>query len=121
MKKLVFTFLALSTMASTIVLADDRNSGAVQINIEKETVPGGMQATPRSSSTEISSDAIINDVKTVLLGSFRKYVVKVTVFDGTVTLRGAVDSQEDKDKIEDVVKKVRGVKAVDNQLEVISK
>ena len=44
--------------------------------------------------------------------------VKIITQDGVVTLRGPVKSAEEKATIADVSKKTKGVKRVDNQLEV---
>lgn len=41
--------------------------------------------------------------------------------DGAVVLTGIVDKQEDKTKAEDTVKKISGVKSVDNQITVKKK
>ena len=42
----------------------------------------------------------------------------VTVKDGVVTLKGQVRTQKGKDKAEKIVKKIKGVVKVDNQLMV---
>lgn len=44
--------------------------------------------------------------------------VKVITRDGVVTLRGPVDSAEEKARIADLARNTSGVKRVDNQLEV---
>ena len=44
--------------------------------------------------------------------------VKIITQDGTVTLRGPVKTQEEKDRIEEIARSVAGVKTVDSQLEV---
>jgi osmotically-inducible protein OsmY len=44
--------------------------------------------------------------------------VKVITADGIVTLRGPVQSAEEKEKINAAVERVAGVRRVDNQLEV---
>jgi osmotically-inducible protein OsmY len=44
--------------------------------------------------------------------------VKIITQDGNVTLRGPVQTQEEKDRIDEIARKVAGVKAVDSQLEV---
>ena len=43
---------------------------------------------------------------------------EVTVKDGVVTIRGRVDTERGKSKATRLAKKVKGVKSVDNQLEV---
>jgi len=47
--------------------------------------------------------------------------IKIMTVNGTVTLRGVVESQAEKDSIEARAKKVAGVSKVDNQLEVKNK
>ena len=47
--------------------------------------------------------------------------LQVDVKDGVVTLRGKVETNEQKNKAEKLAKKVAGVKQVDNELEVSGK
>ena len=47
--------------------------------------------------------------------------LQVDVKDGVVTLRGKVETNEQKSKAEKLTRKVSGVKQVDNQLEVVGK
>jgi len=47
--------------------------------------------------------------------------VKIITADGKVTLRGPVDSQEEKDIIEGIAQEVAGKENVDNQIEVAAK
>lgn len=47
--------------------------------------------------------------------------VKFNVNNGNVTLRGTVDTQDDKTKIEDNVRKVKGVRQVNNQITFMGK
>ncbi|HEY8269431.1 MAG TPA: BON domain-containing protein [Pseudobdellovibrionaceae bacterium] len=47
--------------------------------------------------------------------------IKIITLDGIVTLRGPVESQEEKQRIDALAKKTAGVKRVDNQLDVKSK
>ena len=44
--------------------------------------------------------------------------IKIVTLNGAVTLRGPVDSQQEKDAIEGRAKNVGGVTSVDNQLEI---
>ena len=44
--------------------------------------------------------------------------IRVIANNGTVTLRGIVDNNQEKQRIEDAVKTVDGVKKIDNQLDV---
>ena len=47
--------------------------------------------------------------------------VKIITVDGVVTLRGPVDSPDEKSRIQQKAQQVAGVKRVDNQLEVVSR
>jgi len=47
--------------------------------------------------------------------------VKIITVDGVVTLRGPVESAQEKTEIAKIVKQVDGVKRVDNQLEIAAK
>ncbi|MGZ3744582.1 MAG: BON domain-containing protein [Pseudobdellovibrionaceae bacterium] len=47
--------------------------------------------------------------------------IKIITLGGTVTLRGPVETQEEKQRLDALTKKTAGVKKVDNQLEVKSK
>ncbi len=60
---------------------------------------------------------------TVAPGMFSRGYPNVSfdVSNAVVTLKGSVDSQDDKVKIEDSVKKIKGVRQVNNQLTVVGK
>ncbi len=47
--------------------------------------------------------------------------VKIITLNGVVTLRGPVESANEKTKIEEIAKKTAGVKRVDSQIEVQTK
>jgi osmotically-inducible protein OsmY len=44
--------------------------------------------------------------------------VKIITIDGVVTLRGPVENSAEKNKLQAIAKKTKGVKQVDNQLEI---
>lgn len=46
----------------------------------------------------------------------QQFKINVDVKDGVVTLRGRVDTEEDKRKIEELITPLRGVERVDNRL-----
>lgn len=68
----------------------------------------------------ISDDAIYDNVRIKLASDVdvKGGALKVEVKDGKVTLSGDVESQMQKDKATKIAKKVKGVKSVDNQIEV---
>lgn len=45
--------------------------------------------------------------------------VSVSVYRGDVTLRGTIASQQEKDRIEREVRRISGVRTVDNQIQVV--
>jgi osmotically-inducible protein OsmY len=47
--------------------------------------------------------------------------IKIITLSGIVTLRGPVDSQQEKQRIDVMVQKMAGVQKVDNQLEIKTK
>lgn len=46
--------------------------------------------------------------------------VSVSVYRGDVTLRGTIASQAEKDRIEREIRRVSGVRTVDNQIQVVA-
>jgi osmotically-inducible protein OsmY len=73
-----------------------------------------------AADEKISDDLLYDRVNRALitdrdLGA-RQLVV--TVKDGKVTVSGYVDSDKHRKKVEKVVKKVKGVKSVDNQTQI---
>ncbi|MCU0721915.1 MAG: BON domain-containing protein [Pirellula sp.] len=82
-----------------------------------------------NSDTKTPFDQYENKADIAITASIRKSVVdtkmstnaqnvKIITQDGNVTLRGPVKTQEEKDRIDEIARKVAGVKAVDSQLEV---
>lgn len=68
----------------------------------------------------VSDDAIYDSVRIKLASDIdvKGGALKVDVKEGKVTLSGVVESQMQKDKATRLTKKVKGVKSVDNQIEV---
>jgi hyperosmotically inducible periplasmic protein len=68
----------------------------------------------------ISDDTIYDKVRIALASDIdvKGGNLKVDVKDGVVTLSGAVESQAQKDKATHITKKVKGVKKVENNIEV---
>jgi hyperosmotically inducible periplasmic protein len=82
-----------------------------------------------NTDTKTAFDQNENKVDIGITASIRKSVVdtkmsinaqnvKIITQDGNVTLRGPVKTQEEKERIDEIARKVAGVNAVDNQLEV---
>ena len=83
----------------------------------------------RDASTKTPFDQNENKIDIGITASIRKSVVdtsmsinaqnvKIITQDGTVTLRGPVKTQAEKDRIEEIARNVAGVKNVESQLEV---
>lgn len=68
----------------------------------------------------IDDSALTAKVKTAMLAdpSLKALQINVDTKDGTVTLKGGVESQTQKDHATDVAQGVSGVKSVDNNLTV---
>ena len=74
--------------------------------------------TSRSTGTYIDDKTISTKVKTQLAGDSLTQALQVEVetYDGVVQLSGFVDSQEHKDRAEEIAKGVTNVKKVENNL-----
>jgi hyperosmotically inducible protein len=72
------------------------------------------------AATAIDDSALTAKVKTAMLAdpSLKALQINVDTKDGTVTLKGGVESQTQKDHATDVAQGVSGVKSVDNNLTV---
>jgi osmotically-inducible protein OsmY len=83
----------------------------------------GILAAAAKQQTPVSDDAVYDAVRRKLASD---PVVKGGAFDvdvkaGTVTLRGKVEMQKQKDRATKLTKKVKGVKSVNNELAVVGK
>lgn len=79
-----------------------------------------MDQSENAADRAISQEARSNLVKADSTSMDGKNV-KIVTIDGVVTLRGPVASAREKKDIANLVKKVDGVKRIDNQLEVAAK
>ena len=70
----------------------------------------------RTITQQIRQDVVKDDAL-----SMNGKNVKIITVDGVVTLRGPVESAEEKTSIATLAKRVDGVKRVDNQLEIAAK
>ncbi len=69
-----------------------------------------------SDSGESSNEEILNQVRAIIRNADRHYNLKIRISGGVVTLTGYVNNEQDKKNIEDAVRKINGVKDVDNKL-----
>jgi hyperosmotically inducible periplasmic protein len=85
---------------------------------------GGATKTPGDQAENEDDRKITQEVRRAITSddtlSTNAQNVKVITDNGTVTLRGPVNSAKEKTEIEAKAKQVAGVKRVDNQLEVAS-
>ena len=85
------------------------------------TPPAG-GATAPTTTTEANHDSAIQSAIDKRLSddtTFSSLGITATVLDGKVTLLGTVKTQTLKDDIEHMVRQVKGVKSVDNQITVL--
>ena len=85
---------------------------------------GGETKTPGDQAENEEDRKITQEVRRAITSddtlSTNAQNVKIITDNGTVTLRGPVNSQKEKTDIESKAKQVAGVKRVDNQLEIAS-
>jgi hyperosmotically inducible periplasmic protein len=78
--------------------------------------------TPFDQSEKEADRVITKKIRMAIIDdgdlSFNGKNIKIITIDGVVTLRGQVDSSQEKDAIQQKAHHVEGVKRVDNQLEV---
>lgn len=88
----------------------DRSSAAVTPGDQNEN------ETDRTITQQIRQGVVASDALSMSAKN-----VKIVTANGIVTLRGPVETQTEKSQITQLVKKVEGVKQVDNQLEIAAK
>jgi hyperosmotically inducible protein len=133
MKKETITLLFLIPAVLVIGCSRDRearqtsqSSAAVEPDNTGRNVRdrGGETKTPMDQSENEADRTITQHIRQAIIAddslSTNAKNVKVVTNNGTVTLRGPVNSEQEKANIEAKAKQVAGVKSVDNQLEVAS-
>ena len=113
--------------------SSDRNAGSgdqASNSVAKAPDNTGRNERDRGGETKTSGDQAMNEADRKITQEVRQAItsddslstnaqnVKIISNDGTVTLRGPVKSEKEKQEIETKAKQVAGVKKVDNQLEV---
>jgi osmotically-inducible protein OsmY len=78
----------------------------------------GASVATAADDTPVSDDVIHDQVRLRLAGdtTVQGAAIEVTVKDGAVTLNGKVKTEKAKEKATKLVKKVKGVRSVDNKL-----
>lgn len=74
----------------------------------------------RTGGAVVDDATITSKVKAKLFDEniLRGIAISVETFQGEVTLTGAVDSREQKDRAEDIAEDVNGVKKVNNHIKI---
>jgi hypothetical protein len=82
---------------------------------------GGATATTESSQPVNIDSTIQTEIDKRLLDDpvFSSHTITATVINGKVTLLGTVKTEDVKNAVERMVRQVKGVKAVDNQISVL--
>ena len=86
------------------------------------TPPAGGATMPAESSQPVNIDSTIQtEIDKRLLDDpvFSTHAITATVINGKVTLLGSVKTEDVKTAVERMVRQVKGVKAVDNQITVL--
>jgi osmotically-inducible protein OsmY len=83
----------------------------------------GLVAGAWAAEKHVSDDQIYDNVRRKLADDqvVKGGAMEVEVKDGVVTLRGKVETDQQKTKAAKIAHKISGVKQVDNQLEVVGK
>ena len=121
MKQITLTFLCVSALAISAIAQDASpaaadNTARNQRDRSGDTQTSGDQAnsSPATQTTAAIRRAVMGDDS---LSMTAKNIKIITAGD-TVTLRGPVQSAEEKTKIEQLAKSAAGGAQIDNQLEV---
>ena len=134
MKRIImFLFLLLVAVGFTACDRDpERSQGSGDGTSDTAAAPDntGRNERDRGGDTKTPGDQAENEADRTITQNVRQAItsddrlstnaknVKIITQDGTVTLRGPVKSENEKNEIEAKAKQVAGVKRVDNQLEV---
>jgi len=91
---------------------------AILFSISACQTPAG-----RSAGQVIDDGTITTKVKAKLFDEsvLKGFAISVDTFEGTVTLTGAVDSEEQKDKASQIAASTQGVKKVNNLITIKTK
>lgn len=123
MKSILLSLLSIAALNLTAVAEDAKapdadNTAKNERDRSTETLtPGDQSNTPADLAiTRSIRQAVVKDESLTLTAKN----VKIITDGGRVTLRGPVNSAEEKSKIEQLAKKAAGETKVDNQLEVIA-
>ena len=121
MKRTILTLASVLALPVWAFAADDKkndadNSGKNERDRERKTLtPGDQSERPENRKlTQSIRQAVMKDKSLTMTAKN----IKIITTDGKVTLRGPVNNEEEKTKINDLAKAAAGQVPVDNQLEV---
>ena len=108
--------------------SDDKNNDPnIQLNLQQQSndiktfrSPYSKDSESTESDQEEANDQLLSDIQNSIQKSFKNYNINVRIFNNTVILTGTVSSEQDKDDIEKMVGKLKGVKKITNHLQVES-
>lgn len=120
MKKIV-----LIPLLATVLVACDNKPNAADNTSRNVQDRENAAISPLNQSESESDRSITQKIRQLVMDSASLSTngknVKIITINGTVTLRGPVESDDEKITIERLASNVSGVVNVDNQLEVINK
>ena len=121
MKKTMLTLASVIALPLWVLAADDAkkdadNSAKNERDRDQKTLtPGDQGGTPEEIKlTQAIRQAVVKDKSLTLTAKN----IKIITTGGKVTLRGPVNTAEEKTKINDLAKAAAGQVPVDNQLEI---
>lgn len=115
-KTLIIASLCSAVFISTAQADQNSNTNNNTYQYQKN-----QQDTFKPTPRTIMDDEIAKNVHHVLAGNWLSHGYPDVSFDvnnGTVNLRGVVDTQEEKGKVEHAIRKIEGVKAVKSEITV---
>lgn len=113
-------YILLSSALDAVTYGYPPQQPSYDIKMRKEKAPSSYSNDFENQELERSNEEILNDVQNVIKSSYKGYMINIHVYDGNVKLSGNVHSDQDKKGIEDRVSKVKGVRSVKNQIQVIT-
>lgn len=108
--------------AKAVPASQGQTSPRVDNTNINERDQSGATKTPQDQTNQPRDRALLAAVRSAIVVdkslSTMAHNVKIMVEGGTVTLRGPVQSAEEKAKVESLAKRVKGITKTDNQLDV---
>lgn len=115
MEKLISTFCLCAT-CTVLCGSDSKGSPDVRFNVESSTQTPMMYDKEHGGTSE--DQRVLQEVLSLLRGSYSRYSMNVHIDDGVVTISGTVRSTDDLLDIQNAVQRIKGVKGVNNQLHI---